>query len=670
MWVAGRTWPDGVTSNCWTEVPAGMLMAPTQFGCFHDLNCRSSSAQSLPHHSHSAVQAQPLAVQAPRETPLRPVHPAASSKHVQHSHSFSSESVPFIPGQHVPMQYIQTAYKQAVNEWPRQSCVRIEPSRPKSSNFHQGAQSSSGGAEADQQSSHACAYFSMAHVPQPQGVNGGPKGTYADGPPLTVLRLPDDVAVFTSSRLRTAPACPHLTASVFGGDTLIAIMQHLSQSDCAAMRLTCRSWKESVSSQIRYLRPRTLPDGHACPLQCFPAVSAVDLTAAGPRRMRSVTHFLAGCEHQLTRVALGDQHGRASWFTNKDMSQLARMSSLRALSLLNPKSVTIPGFLSLKSLKQLEDLKIVDCKCITEALSAMCSAWPMLTRLATIGCKGTIRETGAAQCWPQQLQHLHVARESVAVLGFKDLEKFPALQHLVIADTACPMLTQPQGMPQLALLTGLASLSLQDVTVQFDAVRAVLLALTGLSSLTLTSTDTAPLPCEGLEKSLGRLNGLRDLDLTGLSVPWTILLANVGLTSLTMNVPHSPQTLCHMTQKMIAALPLKHLKLMAVRGDRPLPALLGCLTATTSISLCASAPCKEGQGCERQSKLFATLQCLLPQLTQLQGINLLLPTDLEVIRILSYKAPSAAVACLQGCCRGLDQCCEYLAPAPVWIATQ
>lgn len=140
--------------------------------------------------------------------------------------------------------------------------------------------------------------------------------------------------------------------------------------------------------------------------------------------------------------------------------------------------------------------------------------------------------------------------------GLSDLAKFPALQHLGIADTTCPLLTQPQGMPQLALLKGLASLSLKDVKVHFNAVLAVLLALTGLSSLTMTHTHTVPWQCVGLENSLGCLPGLRDLNLTGLEVPWTILVANAGLTSLTVDAPDSPQSLGYMDRKTIAALPV------------------------------------------------------------------------------------------------------------------
>lgn len=107
-------------------------------------------------------------------------------------------------------------------------------------------------------------------------------------------------------------------------------------------------------------------------------------------------------------------------------------------------------------------------------------------------------------------------------------------------------------------------------------------------------------------------------------------------------------------------LQLKHLKLMGVRGNRPLPAMLGYLTATTSLSLCASAQRKEGQTCRKRSKLFATLQMLMLQLSQLQRIDLLLPTDVEVVWSLCSQSPNLAVACLQDSCKGLERHCESL----------
>ena len=98
---------------------------------------------------------------------------------------------------------------------------------------------------------------------------------------------------------------------------------------------------------------------------------------------------------------------------------------------------------------------------------------------------------------------------------------------------------------------------INDVIVQFDAIRAVLLALTGLISLDLTSTDTVPRQCEGLQSSLGRLPCLRSVVLTGLDVAWTIIFANVGLTSLTVNIPDLTHFTCLKDQHMISTLPVR-----------------------------------------------------------------------------------------------------------------
>lgn len=121
--------------------------------------------------------------------------------------------------------------------------------------------------------------------------------------------------------------------------------------------------------------------------------------------------------------------------------------------------------------------------------------------------------------------------------GLGDLAQFPQLRNLVIEDATCPLLTLPQGLPRLSLLTGLTRLSLRNVSVHFRTVHESLLGLTCLSSLTLSSTGCLPVPCQGLEKTLGHLCQLRSLDLTGLAVSWTVLFANVGLTSLAMTIP-------------------------------------------------------------------------------------------------------------------------------------
>lgn len=124
--------------------------------------------------------------------------------------------------------------------------------------------------------------------------------------------------------------------------------------------------------------------------------------------------------------------------------------------------------------------------------------------------------------------------------GLSGLSNFPHLRNLVIEDTSCPLLTQPQGLAQLSVLTRLTCLCLHNVEAKFDTFRDVLFGLTCLCSLTLSSRDWFLKPCEGLENSLSRLCHLRDLDLSGLAVSWAILFANAGLTRLAISVPSTP----------------------------------------------------------------------------------------------------------------------------------
>lgn len=124
--------------------------------------------------------------------------------------------------------------------------------------------------------------------------------------------------------------------------------------------------------------------------------------------------------------------------------------------------------------------------------------------------------------------------------GLSGLPNFPQLRKLVIEDTSCPFLMQPQGLPQLSVLTQLTCLCLHNVEAKFASFRDVLFGLTCLCSLTLSSRDWFLKPCEGLENSLSRLCHLRDLDLSGLSVSWAVLFANTALTKLAISVPSTP----------------------------------------------------------------------------------------------------------------------------------
>lgn len=59
-----------------------------------------------------------------------------------------------------------------------------------------------------------------------------------------------------------------------------------------------------------------------------------------------------------------------------------------------------------------------NCKCIADSLAVMCSAWPRLTRLAMMDCKGSVGNTGSIHmAAPHNLGHLHMSKASLAVLG-------------------------------------------------------------------------------------------------------------------------------------------------------------------------------------------------------------------------------------------------------------
>lgn len=61
---------------------------------------------------------------------------------------------------------------------------------------------------------------------------------------------------------------------------------------------------------------------------------------------------------------------------------------------------------------------MLNCKCIADSLPVICSAWPRLTRLAMMDCKGSIGNTGSIHMVaPHNLGHLHMSKASLAVLG-------------------------------------------------------------------------------------------------------------------------------------------------------------------------------------------------------------------------------------------------------------
>lgn len=60
---------------------------------------------------------------------------------------------------------------------------------------------------------------------------------------------------------------------------------------------------------------------------------------------------------------------------------------------------------------------MLNCKCIAASLPGICSAWPRLTKLVLVDCKGSIVPTGSMQIVSHSLGYLHMAKASVSVLG-------------------------------------------------------------------------------------------------------------------------------------------------------------------------------------------------------------------------------------------------------------
>ena len=350
MWNAGKQRQDNEPTTCLSDGAVGSSRLGS-LGTISDRNWNTVVPTRAPTH-HSVSHDLPATVQVPMSRSPKSAIQTDTLKLAGPPQPWGIGSVQFL-GQRVPLQYVQLAYRQVVWDQPQPKLLSPEQSNPKHSHV---LGHGKGWSAASWHSRHVMyqrtRYNHLSN--QPVATEDESYGDVHVAPALATLRLADDITVVRKCKGRPGMASAQVTAAVFISDAVGAIMQYLSRSDLAAMRLTCRTWKVAVSARVRSLTPSALPNWEACPLLSFPAVSSLDLTAIGPHRMRTLSWMLRGHVQQLTGFSIGDRQGRASWITNTDMLKVARMTALRQLSLLCPQSVNVLGFSYLKALKNLE----------------------------------------------------------------------------------------------------------------------------------------------------------------------------------------------------------------------------------------------------------------------------------------------------------------------------
>jgi hypothetical protein len=270
-------------------------------------------------------------------------------------------------------------------------------------------------------------------------------------------------------------------ASGWGSLTVGILQAIISRSgEGKQLRLVCRHWMAVADNHLETLTPSLM--WTQVIIRRFPNLRTLHLTGRCKARNRDLA-LLSKC--QLQNLTLTDDHDHP-FVSNSGLKEVAKMSTLTSLSLINCLRVTNTGIQSLSKLVNLSSLSLRGCRNLTSVGLEALKQNQALTSLNLYGCI-RLTNNGLLALQNLRLVSLQLGNTKVRDEGLAYLAHITTLQELHFETES---LTDA-GITQLSSLTRLETLALRDcAAVSSDSLRQLVPGLPNLISLDLCKNFT------------------------------------------------------------------------------------------------------------------------------------------------------------------------------------
>lgn len=291
------------------------------------------------------------------------------------------------------------------------------------------------------------------------------------------------------------------------GSLTVGILQAIfsKSGEWKQPRLVCRHWLAVADNHLETLTPTLM--WTRVIIRRFPNLRTLHLSGNCKARNRDLAILSSSAaKRQLQTLTLTDDPEHP-WVSNAGLEELAKMSSLTSLSLINCLRVTNVGIQSLSKLQNLSSLSLKGCRNLTSTGLEALKENHALTSLNLYGCV-RLANNGLQALQNLRLVSLQLGNTKVRDEGLAHLAHITTLQELHFETES---LTDA-GIIQLSSLTRLETLALRDcAAVSSDSLSQLVPGLPNLISLDLCKNFT--MDDAQLSRCLDFLGHVTSLDL-------------------------------------------------------------------------------------------------------------------------------------------------------------
>jgi hypothetical protein len=203
------------------------------------------------------------------------------------------------------------------------------------------------------------------------------------------------------------------------------VLQGLPEPDVKNFRQVCQHWREVADQNLEKLSPSCLKSKTI--LVRFPRLRVLQLINCPNVRNRDL-FILSQGKLPLEVLTIGDESNKP-WVTNRGLSSIAQISSIKRLSLHDCNSVTNKGLACLVQMKQLKALSLRGCKKITNNGLDVLQHLTALTSINLVGCV-RISDKALLPLLPLKLEAIQLGLTRIHDEGMSYLAKLTTLQDL------------------------------------------------------------------------------------------------------------------------------------------------------------------------------------------------------------------------------------------------
>lgn len=302
----------------------------------------------------------------------------------------------------------------------------------------------------------------------------------------------DDIKIVNNEERQRRDAGEASTSSSSGGADVsgwgsltVGILQAIISKSVEGkqLRLVCRHWLAVVDNHLETLTPSLM--WTRVIIRRFPNLRTLHLTGGCKARNRDLALLSNAARCQLQTLTLTDDPEHP-WVSNSGLEEVAKISTLTSLSLINCVRITNAGIQSLAKLVNLSSLSLRGCRNLTSTGLAALKQNQALTSLNLYGC---IRLTNQGLLALQNLRlvSLQLGNTKVRDEGLAHLAHITTLQELHFESEN---LTDA-GITQLSSLTRLETLALRDcAAISSNSLSQLVPGLPNLISLDLCKNFT------------------------------------------------------------------------------------------------------------------------------------------------------------------------------------